>query len=119
MRSGIAKLPSASQVKVTLKPPRAKFSFDPSKVVLQDIVAAIRKAGRSFDAKVLLKHDPKLPESKLEELDKALEMVNGVKNTGAPDEAGLREITLNLEKRTTVAELIAAGRSVGVTITLP
>ena len=119
VRTAVSKIPTASQIHVTLKPQRAKFTFDPTKVSLQDVVVAIRKAGRQFDAKVLLKHDAKLSESKLEELDKALEAVSGVKNTGAPDELGLREITLQLDKKTTLAELIAAGRSVGVSITLP
>ena len=119
MRSAVSKIPTAAQVQVTLKPPRAKFTYNPAKVSLQDVVVAIRKAGKPFDAKVLLKHDAKLSESKLEELDKALEAVSGVKNTGAPDELGLREITLHLGKKTTLAELIAAGRSGGVAITLP
>lgn len=119
MRSAVSKIPGATQIQVTLKPPRAKLTLNPSKVFLQDVVVAIRKAGKPFDAKVLLRHDAKLSESKLDELDKALEAVAGVKNTGAPDELGLREITLDLAKKTNLADIFAAGRSVGVVITLP
>jgi hypothetical protein len=104
---------------VELKSGRAQFSYDSKKVVLQNAVSAVRGAGRSFDAKVLLQHDPKLSEAKLEALDKALESVSGVKNTGAPDEKGLREITLDLRKKTKLADLLAAGKSVGVVIRVP
>jgi hypothetical protein len=92
---------------------------DTAKSALQDVVLAIRKAGRSFDAKVLLRHSANLPESKLLELDKALEKVPGMKNTGAPDEAGFREITLDLKGKTTLADLVKAGKSVGVAIESP
>jgi copper chaperone CopZ len=119
VRAGLSKLQSVKGLKVELKPPRAQFNYDPEKVVLQEVVSAIRGAGSAFDGKVLLQHDPKLTEAKLEELDKALENVEGVKNTGAPDEKGLREITLDLKKKTSLADLVAAGKSAGVVIRVP
>lgn len=102
-----------------MSPPRATLTIEPSKVALQDVVRAIRAAGRSFDGKVLLRHDPKLSQQKLDELDRALEKVIGVKNTGAPDEGGDREITLDLLKKTSLSDLIDAGKSVGVQLRVP
>jgi hypothetical protein len=119
VRSGIATVPTVKDLKVQLKPASARLTLDSEKASLQDVVAAIRKAGKPFDAKVLLQHDPKLTEQKLEELDKALEAVKGVKNTGAPDETGKREITLDLKEKTVLSDLLKAGRSVGVDLRVP
>jgi hypothetical protein len=119
VRSGIAKIPTVKELKVELKPPTAKFSVDFAKASLQDVVVAVRKAGKPFDGKVLLQQDPKLSEATLEALDKALEAVPGVKNTGAPNEAGMREITLDLKLKTTLDDLIKAARSAGVELRVP
>jgi hypothetical protein len=119
VRSGIAKIPTVKDLQVVLKPATARFTVDFGKATLQDVVIAVRKAGKPFDGKLLLQQDPKLSESTLEALDKALEAVPGVKNTGAPDENGMREITLDLKQKTTLADLLKASRSVGVELKVP
>jgi hypothetical protein len=119
VRSGIAKISTVQGLEVALKPPTARFSVDFSKASLQDIVLAVRKAGRQFDGKLILQQDPKLSEAVLERLDKALEAVPGVKNTGAPDEKGFRVITFDLKRKTTLDQLLKASRSVGVTLLAP
>jgi copper chaperone CopZ len=117
--SGLGRVPTVKNFKLSLSPPVARFTIDTQKVSLQDVIRAVRKAGGAFDGKVLLREDPKLPDSKLEALDRALEQVTGVKNTGAPDENGLREITLDLKKKTSLDALLKAGRSVGVVLSVP
>jgi hypothetical protein len=86
---------------------------------LQDVITAIRGGGRSFDGKLLLEEDTTLTEKKLGELEKAIEAVPGVKSAGAPDEKGRRVIALDVKKRTTLADILKAGRSVGVELRTP
>jgi copper chaperone CopZ len=119
VRAGISKVSTVKDIRLQLKPPQARLNYDSEKVSLQDFVAAIRAAGRPFDAKVLLQQAPKASDKVLNAVDKALESVPGVKNTGWPDEKGLREITLDLSKKTTLADLLRAGKSVGVKFSLP
>ena len=119
VRSSVAKVPTIKNLELSLKPAVAKFNVDFAKASLQDIVLAVRKAGKQFDGKLLLEEDPKLSQAKLDALDKALEAVAGVKNTGAPDEHGRREITLDLKRKTTLADLLKASRAVGVELHVP
>jgi hypothetical protein len=119
VRSALSKLPTIEGLDLQLKPPIARFKVSTDKVALQEIVLAVRGAGRSFDAKLYVEEDLGLSDKVLESLDKAISAVPGVKNSGAPDERGRREITLDVKKRTRLNDVLSAARSAGVELRTP
>lgn len=119
MRSALTKLPSVQIINLGLKPPLARLRVDTNLVALQDVVNAVRKAGGTFDGKLMVHEDPKLSDSVLDKLDKALLAVQGVKNTGWPNEHGDRVITFDVDKKTRYADILKAAKSLGVDFTPP
>lgn len=119
MRSALAQVPSIQHLTIKLNPPVARFAIDSTHTSMQDVVRAIRGAGSSFDGKLELAEDPTLSDSKLDVIDKALEAVKGVKNTGWPDEHGIRVITFEIDKQTYFTDIVGAGKSVGIELKTP
>ena len=119
VRSALTTIKGLKALTIQLAPPVAKFKMDAGATSLQEIVKAVRSAPGHFDAKLMLEEDPKLTQSVLDELDAALTSVEGVKNTGYPDDQGRRVIVFDLQKRTLFGALVKAAKGVGVTLSTP
>ncbi|HLK15261.1 MAG TPA: heavy-metal-associated domain-containing protein [Fimbriimonadaceae bacterium] len=115
----LRKLPSLEGLNLDLTPPIARFKISTDKVALQEVVLAIRSAGKAFDGKLIVVEPTGLSDKVLDNLDRAISAVPGVKNSGAPDEHGTRYITFDLSKRTKLGDLFAAARSAGVELSTP
>ncbi len=119
MRSALSKVQTVKSLDLKLTPPTARFKMDTAHVSLQDVVIAIRKAGDAFDGKLTIEESPTLTQAQLDKLDDALSAVRGVKNTGYPDSRGRRVLTFDLKERTLFADIVGAGKSVGVDLETP
>ncbi len=119
VRASLTKLPTIAGLDLKLKPPIARFKIATDKVSLQEIVLAIRGGGKRFDGKLLVEEDLGLSQKVLDDLDKAISAVPGVRNSGAPDEHGRRVIAFDLTKRTRLADVLGAAHTVGVDLRTP
>lgn len=119
VRSALKGVKTVQGLKLQLSPPIAEFKLNTDQVSMQDVVLAIRKAGGAFDAKLLLHEDPKLDDAMLNKIDAALLKVEGVKNTGWPDEHGDRVITFDVKKKTHYGDVLKAAKAIGVELENP
>src|SRR5579859_7411803 len=72
VQTALGKVPSLTALDLELKPPLATFRFASDQVSLQDVVTAVRAAGKNFDAKLVIDEAPGLPDKTLDALDRAI-----------------------------------------------
>lgn len=81
---------------------------------MQDLINAVRSAGREFDARLMLQS-----KADDEKLSSALRSVEGVRSAGSQDQKGIRLVTFHMEKRTLYSDLQKAASAVGAEIEPP
>ena len=88
--------------------------MDAERYSVQDLIKAVRSAGREYDARLLL-------QSKADDtqLSAALKSVAGVRSPGSADKDGVRLVTFLMDQRTMLGDLQKAASAIGAEIQSP
>lgn len=120
MRSGIAQIEGTSDVEISVEEKIVRFKFDAKKTTLQELTVAIQGKDERFQARLALLADPPAPSADLfEKARLAVTGVEGVRALSSPGKDGIALATLNLEKKTYLADVLAAAKKAGLTLKFP
>jgi copper chaperone CopZ len=108
VRAALEKVEGLDKLELQLNPPLARFQFDPSKLTLQDLVGAVKKAGSKYDARLLIRTS-----GDEDAVTKSLGSVAGLRSAGIPDRDGTRLVSFEPEGKTYLADLVKAVEKAG------
>lgn len=120
MRSGIAQIEGTADIEISVEEKIVRFKFDAKKTTLQELTVAIQGRDERFQARLALLADPPNPSADLfEKARLAVTGVEGVRALSSPGKDGIALATLNLEKKTYLADVLATAKKAGLTLKFP